>query len=557
MAQNLLRNHLVNCWICSSNSESTVDMYNPEMNTLDIRSNGLYPSNVLSNLCSNGFRFDGMVCGSMEGFLQSLKRQDLDKQRQICSMKGGNARKMSVTSWQTDQIVWWKGHAIDRQGKEFQSLIRQAYQAMFDQSERFRAALMQTRGMTLVHSTGESNPFKTILTSKEFCDILTELRESYDRRDKTQELKDKSIDGKIWIKMYKSRNSMSLQDKIRGSLIGGAIGDALGYPVEFVNSFEGIQKRYGEHGITKFDTTQWSMDVQDNNGKAVISDDTQMTLFTANGLLNAAKNKSNPNYLYGICMAYIEWYLTQIGKKSGKYKDCWIAKLPELNKRRAPGQTCMESLYSLYKGWEPQNNSKGCGGIMRIAPIPLFAAVNKRMSITDAMKLAASASEITHQHPLGFLPSALESYIIYNLMEKEESSLTDFKNYVDDGLAILRVMFPEHDIHVGELKSLIEKAIKLADNSLSDVENIENIGGGWTAEETLAIAVYCIVKYYGDFEKAVIAAVNHGGDSDSTGAVLGNILGTVVGYDALPQHFKENIELHDVILHMADELLQV
>ena len=82
----------------------------------------------------------------MEGFLQSLKRQDLDKQRQICSMKGGNARKMSVTSWQTDQIVWWKGHAIDRQGKEFQSLIRQAYQAMFDQSERFRAALMQTRG---------------------------------------------------------------------------------------------------------------------------------------------------------------------------------------------------------------------------------------------------------------------------------------------------------------------------------------------------------------------------------------------------------------------------
>lgn len=107
-----------------------VDMYNPEMNTLDIRSNGLYPSNVLSNLCSNGFRFDGMVCGSMEGFLQSLKRQDLDKQRQICSMKGGNARKMSVTSWQTDQIVWWKGHAIDRQGKEFQLLIRLTYQAI-------------------------------------------------------------------------------------------------------------------------------------------------------------------------------------------------------------------------------------------------------------------------------------------------------------------------------------------------------------------------------------------------------------------------------------------
>ena len=158
------------------------DMYNPETNTLDIRSNGLYPSNVLSNLCSNGFRFDGMVCGSMEGFLQSLKQQDLNKQRQICSMKGGNARKRSVTSWQTDQVVWWKGQTLNRQSEEYRTLIRQAYKTMFDQSERFRSALMATRGITLIHTTGENNPYKTILTSDELCGILTELREDYDRK---------------------------------------------------------------------------------------------------------------------------------------------------------------------------------------------------------------------------------------------------------------------------------------------------------------------------------------------------------------------------------------
>ena len=175
------------------NGHELKDMYNPETNTLDIRSNGLYPSNVLSNLCSNGFRLDGMVCGSMEGFLQSLKRKELDKQRQICSMKGGNARKMSVTSWQTDQIVWWKGQAIDRQSEEYQRLIRRAYQAMFEQSERFRAALMQTRGITLVHTSGEPSSYKTILTPSEFCGILMDLRDSYDRRDKTKELEEKSI----------------------------------------------------------------------------------------------------------------------------------------------------------------------------------------------------------------------------------------------------------------------------------------------------------------------------------------------------------------------------
>lgn len=175
------------------NGHELKDMYNPETNTLDIRSNGLYPSNVLSNMCSNGFRFDGMVCGSMEGFLQSLKRKELDKQRQICSMRGGNARKMSVTSWQTDQIIWWKGQAIDRQSEAYQKLIRSAYQAMFEQSERFRAALMQTRGITLVHTSGESSSYKTILTPAEFCGILMEMRDSYDLRDKTKELEEKSI----------------------------------------------------------------------------------------------------------------------------------------------------------------------------------------------------------------------------------------------------------------------------------------------------------------------------------------------------------------------------
>ena len=166
------------------NGHQMNDFYDPDTNTLDIRSNGLYPSNVLSNLCSNGFRFDGVVCGSMEGFLQSLKQQEKSKQLQICQMKGGNARKRSVTSWQTNQIVWWKGQAYDRQSEEYQELIRRAYQAMFDQSERFRAALMLTRGITLTHSSGETNPYKTILTAQEFCTILTEMRDNYDKRDK-------------------------------------------------------------------------------------------------------------------------------------------------------------------------------------------------------------------------------------------------------------------------------------------------------------------------------------------------------------------------------------
>jgi ADP-ribosylglycohydrolase len=86
------------------------------------------------------------------------------------------------------------------------------------------------------------------------------------------------------------------------------------------------------------------------------------------------------------------------------------------------------------------------------------------------------------------------------------------------------------------------------------VENIEHLGEGWTGEETLAIGIYCSLKYIDNFEEAMIAAVNHGGDSDSTGAVAGNILGAAIGYEAIPQFYKDDLELHDLILHMADDL---
>ena len=146
---------------------------------LDIWSKSPYPANVLSNLCCNGFRFEGVLCGSMEGFLQSLKYQDADKQRQVCSMAGKNAKNMTSAHWQIDQIVWWKGTAINRQSKEFQDLIRKAYKAMFEQNECFRIALLSTCGTKLYHCRGEQDSYKTILTESEFCSVLTEMRDSY------------------------------------------------------------------------------------------------------------------------------------------------------------------------------------------------------------------------------------------------------------------------------------------------------------------------------------------------------------------------------------------
>lgn len=351
--------------------------------------------------------------------------------------------------------------------------------------------------------------------------------------------------------MFKAMNN-TLQDRIRGSLIGGAIGDALGYPVEFIYSFEGIRARYGERGITRLDTKQFWLGDDEQSGKAVISDDTQMTLFTANGLLNAKRQKIGIKY--GICLAYIEWYLTQIGKKSGKYKGCWISSIPELNKRRAPGNTCMTSLSDIYRGKDPINNSKGCGGVMRIAPIPLYAVVDGRMDIMDAGKLAGDAAEITHQHPLGFIPAALMSHVIYRLALDESPTREGLIEYIREGMSNLGDLFPQHHIEDLEMMGMAKVAIDLSTNDRTDLQNVNALGGGWVGDEALAIALYCAIRHFDSFEDAMIASVNHGGDSDSTGAVTGNILGAAIGYEAIPQFFKNDLELHDVILHMADDL---
>lgn len=344
----------------------------------------------------------------------------------------------------------------------------------------------------------------------------------------------------------------TLQDRIRGSLIGGAIGDALGYPVEFIYSFGEIQKRYGERGITRLDTRQHWLDETEQAGKAVVSDDTQMTLFTANGLLNA--KKQGISLKYGICRAYIEWYLTQIGKKSPKYKDCWISNVPELNHRRAPGNTCMSSLDDIYRGKDPMNNSKGCGGVMRVAPISLYAAVQNRMSIDEADLLAAEAAEITHQHPLGYISAALMSHVIYRLVLDEEPTQERLERYIMEGVATIRKHYQTYHNDVERMAELAERAIFLLDSEKTDLENISHLGEGWTGEEALAIALYCALKHFDSFEDAMIAAVNHGGDSDSTGAITGNILGTAIGYEAIPQYYKDDLEMHNLILHMADDL---
>ncbi len=335
-------------------------------------------------------------------------------------------------------------------------------------------------------------------------------------------------------------------DRFRGCLIGGAAGDALGYAVEFRDEAY-ILGKYGESGITAYDLT---------DGVARISDDTQMTLFTANGLLlgrtrGMRRGGGGPEPAdIGLC--YRDWLITQESKYPPKEKtgNAWLANIPELYSPRAPGNTCLAALHSGKSGSteKPINHSKGCGGVMRVAPIGLYFN-DRGMDVREICRLGAEAAALTHGHPLGWMPAAALVQIIHEISQDDETVLDATLH----ALNTIDEIYPESRGR-DEFTNLIEKAIDLAYEEVNDIRAIHRLGEGWVAEETLAIAVYCAIKYSGDPDRALIAAVNHKGDSDSTGAVTGNIIGAQVGLSGIPDKYTENLELKELILEVADDL---
>lgn len=328
-----------------------------------------------------------------------------------------------------------------------------------------------------------------------------------------------------------------------GCLAGGAIGDALGAPVEFM-SYDKILERYGEKGISHF------LFPQDTHC-ACITDDTQMTIFTAEGLIrSAARAKKNQiprtvgETTTAIFRAYLRWLYTQ-GLKTpywtpGAY-DGWLIKIKALHAYRDPGVTCITTLGKGIMGTlkKPINDSKGCGGVMRVAPIGLVEDEDR------VFEQAMQAAAITHGHPTGYVAAGILAALIHYIIRGEELAEAVSK-------AIYQAKgFRESE----ECIQAVEKAVKLAGEGNPCYRNVKKLGQGFVAEETLAIAIYCALSYPSDFKKALLLAVNHDGDSDSTGAVTGNILGAYLGESHIPQEFLSSIELAGEIKELSQDLL--
>lgn len=335
-----------------------------------------------------------------------------------------------------------------------------------------------------------------------------------------------------------------MKERFVGCIVGGAVGDALGGSVEFM-SRSAIIERFGPSGITSYAPAY--------GGTGTITDDTQMTLFTAEGLLRAWLRDCDGGiscFAASTARAYLRWFITQgehprHGVLPMGERTSWLTEHRELHSQRAPGTTCLSALRSTTRPGAPASNtSKGCGGVMRAAPVGLFAA-RAEWSALGTFDLGTAIAALTHGHPSGSLTGGVLAVMVRELVESAT---------LDEALgaskAILRTK-PEHE----ETLAAIELAEQFAGDDVAPEEAISRLGEGWVAEEALAISIYCALVP-SDFEAGVVLAVNHDGDSDSTGAITGNLLGARDGAGVIPERWLEPLELRDVITEVATDLYE-
>ncbi len=271
------------------------------------------------------------------------------------------------------------------------------------------------------------------------------------------------------------------------------------------------------------------------------TDDTQMTLFTCEGLIRAnVRGRSK-----GIChppsvvhYAYLRWLHTQGRVVDKELLDGWLVKERRLHRQQMPGITCLSALESGDFGTttEPINDSKGCGGVMRAAPAGLVTWASE-----DTYKLGCDIAALTHGHPLGWQSAGVLAVIIRSLV---------------DGQPLRRAVVAAMREVDDEMRGIMEHALAVADAGVPDATTIEReLGAGWVGEEALAIGVVCALTAP-DFASGVIAAVNHSGDSDSTGSICGNVLGALYGETAIPTEWLDSLHARDLVETVADDFVR-
>ena len=299
-----------------------------------------------------------------------------------------------------------------------------------------------------------------------------------------------------------------LDKKLRGYLFGSACGDALGRPVEHL-TLEQIKAKYGEKGLLELlPDSPWT-------------DDTQLMLVLSRALALGAERE--PSELMGLLAGEFVKWLDE----------------PDLG----AGATSKGAALRLKEGVHWQNSglkSKTCGSLMRVGIIGFIY----RNDPVKLLEVASLSGKITHSHPTSDAATIAGAYAVKLAL---------------DGIAPEEMFLPLLRVTEGiseEFTEAFKNSYELAHSNLSDEEALQKIGQGWYADETFALAYFCMLRYPDDYKKAVQTAVNITGDSDSVGCVVGGILGARLGIGSVPAAWVEALEGKAELEAMVEPLLE-
>jgi len=338
------------------------------------------------------------------------------------------------------------------------------------------------------------------------------------------------------------------RDAYRGCLLGLAIGDAMGYPVD-TRTWPQIREDYGPYGLMGYDL---------RNGYAEISSHTQLTAFSCNGLLlgqtrGQVYGKMAPFVRY-VYLAQQEWAIGQRRYDQPGRNHCWVFRVSEMRHRHCTDTRMVETLNRSRPGSleDPVNRYDTPASLAAAIAAGVFADSGK-LGHKEADRLGAETVALTHGHPLAFLPGAVIAHVIGDCLRHSDVPL---KAIVKKSLRTLQEQFVrEYPREVGQITALVEQAMSLAEERLTQpVTAMERLKCD-TGAEVLAGAVYAALLCEDDFDNAMVVAVNHSGRSAAVGCLTGAILGAKMGEGALPDFYLDGLYIAEVLRELADDLI--
>ncbi|MHC5558095.1 ADP-ribosylglycohydrolase family protein [Kocuria sp. U4B] len=363
-------------------------------------------------------------------------------------------------------------------------------------------------------------------------------------------------------------------DSVRAALFGGALGDAVGYRVEFLRHAE-LAERFGPDGLGGLDDPGGGAPrsdhagSDDDAGRLRISDDTQMSLYTLDALQEVVEwaNEGQPaDETACLWLAYLRWLRTQgepVPAEAPQPLPRWLDAHEVLHARRAPGNAVLTSLRSGRMGEVERPilpDAKGCGTVMRSAPFGLLPHVGWR----TLAPLAINGAALTHGHPEAQSAAAVYAFVVHAAVRARREGV---ERPVAAAVAAARAVAGQLTRPVAETLRLLDDAVRAAgEGPLEPGELTRLLGEGWTAPEALAVGVWAALRAEAEhpaaadpqavFRRGVGLAVAHDGDSDSTGAVAGAVLAAVLGTGALPQRWLARLDAREVVAEAARRWLR-